>query len=102
MVCHLGDGRWWDPERGLARTGQGRRVRRPLEIDDLQAQVGPPALSSRQRTETMTRPTTEPRNLVALCQRCHLIHDREEHRRRRWFTLFRRKALGDLFLGRYR
>jgi 5-methylcytosine-specific restriction endonuclease McrA len=43
-----------------------------------------------------------PRNLVALCQRCHLQHDREEHRRRRWLTLFRRKALGDLFLGRYR
>ena len=43
-----------------------------------------------------------PRNLVAFYQRCHLLHDREEHRRRRWLTLFRRKALGDLFLGRYR
>ena len=43
-----------------------------------------------------------PRNLVAFCQRCHMLHDREEHRRRRWRTLFRRKALGDLFLGRYR
>jgi hypothetical protein len=39
---------------------------------------------------------------VAFCQRCHLQHDRQEHRRRRWLTLFRRKALGDLFLGRYR
>jgi hypothetical protein len=41
------------------------------------------------------------RNLVALCQRCHLAHDRNEHQRRRVLTLFRRKALGDLFLGPY-
>ena len=27
--------------------------------------------------------------------------DRPEHQRRRWFTLFRRKALGDLYQGRY-
>jgi hypothetical protein len=33
------------------------------------------------------------RNLRALCQRCHLIHDRQEHRRRRWITLRMRKAL---------
>ena len=43
-----------------------------------------------------------PGNLAALCQRCHLLHDRAEHRRRRWLGLFRRKALGDLFLGPYR
>jgi hypothetical protein len=40
-------------------------------------------------------------NLKALCQRCHMLHDRPEHRRRRWFTLFRRRALGDLYEGRY-
>ncbi|WP_267383063.1 hypothetical protein [Sphingomonas sp. GC_Shp_2] len=42
------------------------------------------------------------RNLAALCQRCHLAHDRPEHRRQRWATLFRRRASGDLFLGAYR
>lgn len=42
------------------------------------------------------------RNLAAFCQRCHLAHDRVEHRRRRWLTLFRRRALGDLFQGLYR
>ena len=40
-------------------------------------------------------------NLAALCQRWHMLHDRPEHRRRRWFTLFRRKAMGDLFHGPY-
>lgn len=38
-------------------------------------------------------------NLAAFCQRCHMIHDRPEHWRPRWRTLFRRKALGDLFDG---
>ena len=40
-------------------------------------------------------------NLAAFCQRCHLLHDRPEHQRRRWLTLFRRKAIGDLFGGPY-
>ena len=40
-------------------------------------------------------------NLAAFCQRCHMIHDWPEHQRRRWRTLFRRKALGDLFGGPY-
>ena len=37
------------------------------------------------------------RNLAALCQRCHMLHDGEEHRRRRWSKVFRLRALGDLF-----
>jgi L-ascorbate metabolism protein UlaG (beta-lactamase superfamily) len=37
-------------------------------------------------------------NLAAFCQGCHMIHDRPEHQRRRWRTLFRRKASGDLDL----
>jgi hypothetical protein len=41
-------------------------------------------------------------NLAAWCQRCHMLHDRPEHQRRRWLTVFRRKALGDLFHGPYR
>jgi hypothetical protein len=43
----------------------------------------------------------KPRNLKALCQRCHLLHDRDEHRWQRWLTYRKRKALGDLFLGPY-
>jgi hypothetical protein len=41
------------------------------------------------------------RNLKALCQRCHMMHDRSEHQRRRRLTFRMRKALGDLFLGQY-
>src|SRR3546814_10052683 len=38
-----------------------------------------------------------PRNLAALCQRCHMIHDADEHRRRRWLNACRRRAVADLF-----
>jgi hypothetical protein len=40
--------------------------------------------------------------LKALCQRCHMLHDHEEHQRRRLLTLRMRNAIGDLFLGLYR
>ncbi len=43
-----------------------------------------------------------PRNLAALRQRCHILHDKEENRRRRWLTYRMRRALGDLFTGPYR
>ena len=29
---------------------------------------------------------SDPRNLKALCQRCHLINDKAEYLRQRWFT----------------
>jgi len=38
-------------------------------------------------------------NLKALCQRCHLRHDRKEHRRRARITIRKRRALGDLLEG---
>jgi hypothetical protein len=41
------------------------------------------------------------RNLRAWCQRCHLQHDRAWHLAQRWLTYRMRRALGDLFLGRY-
>src|SRR5215207_10658374 len=53
-------------------------------------------LASRSRPNQ--QPTLKPEGLF--CQRCHMLHDRPEHQRRRWFTLFRRKALGDLYQGR--
>jgi hypothetical protein len=40
-------------------------------------------------------------NLRALCQRCHLLHDRSHHLAQRWITYRRRLAIGDLFLGPY-
>ncbi len=101
FVCHLGDGRWWDPERGAWRDGQGRALRQ-VDAENLLALISTTrvVLATAHRDHDPTN--NRLRNLVAFCQRCHMLHDREEHRRRRWLTLFRRKELGDLFLGRYR
>jgi hypothetical protein len=40
-------------------------------------------------------------NLRALCQRCHMLHDRPHHLAQRWITYRRRLAVGDFFLGPY-
>ncbi len=100
MVYHLGDGRFWDADAGGGATdgagGSGSR-QRPTSSDGSGepsgASRGPPG--SRHLEQRGRQP------LAAFCQRCHIIHDRPEHQRRRWRTLFRRKALGDLFGGPY-
>jgi hypothetical protein len=102
LVYHLGDGRWWDDEARMWRNGKGRSLRR----------LPPPNRLSQPLQTTrvvlacahLNHDPTEngPRNLKALCQRCHMLHDRPEHQKRRWLTLRRRKAVGDLFLGLYR
>ena len=99
-ISHLGDGRWFDPDEEVWRDGQGRAV------DWVDYRDYPGAL---QQTKVVLAtahldhdPTNNrPGNLKALCQRCHLLHDREEHRRRRRMTYRQRRALGDLFEGRY-
>ena len=40
-------------------------------------------------------------NLAALCQRCHILHDKAEHLRRHRLTYLARRALGDLFTESY-
>jgi hypothetical protein len=40
-------------------------------------------------------------NLAALCQRCHLNHDRPHHLEKARQNRRRRRAAGDLFLGPY-
>ncbi|GJE39466.1 MULTISPECIES: hypothetical protein [Bacteria] len=101
MVYHLGDGRWWDGEAGVWRDGRGRITRLTLGVDDLLTRVRTTrvVLAAAHRDHDTSNNANA--NLAAFCQRCHMIHDRPEHRRRRWFTLFRRKALGDLFRGPY-
>ena len=108
VIEHLGDGRWWDAARRCWRDARGRRTRgeaaRQLRLEAL---AGPAPVTTTRVVLASAHldhdpGNNHPRNLAALCQRCHLAHDRAEHRRRRWTTLFRRRALGDLFLGAYR
>ena len=107
-VTHLGDGTWWDAERGRWRDGRGRRVRGMPSPEVLEAQQ--PSLEG--LGSLLQLPVTRvvlagchldhdpshnrPRNLAALCQRCHMLHDAPEHRRTRWRKAFGRRASGDL------
>lgn len=87
LVLHLGDGRWWDAEQGAWRNGKGRMPRRVAP--------GPPEILDAVRTTRVVLATAHrdhdptnnrPRNLAALYQRCHMLHDKSAHRRRRWLT----------------
>lgn len=100
-IRHLGDGRWWDEESRTWRNGRGRALSRlALPADDAAVRITKVVLAAAHLDHDPTN--NRPRNLKALCQRCHMLHDREEHHRRRWITRRMRKALGDLFLGPYR
>jgi hypothetical protein len=58
-----------------------------------------PIVSSAGRGEDPT--DNRLKNLRALCQRCHMLHDRRHHLAQRWITYRRRSAVGDLFLDPY-
>lgn len=93
-VQHLGDGRWFDAEASVWRDGRGLRVR-----------VSEHAARNIRWTKVVLacahldhNPSNNRfSNLAALCQRCHMLHDAHEHRRRRWLNLHRQKAVADLF-----
>ncbi|MCJ2077996.1 hypothetical protein MKK68_20505 [Methylobacterium sp. E-016] len=99
-VYHLGDGRCWDAGIGAWRDGQGRPLRSLPTIEDLGLIRTTRVMLAAVHRDHDTANNLD-RNLVAFCQRCHINHDRPEHKRRRWCTLFRRRAMGDLFRGPY-
>ncbi len=90
-VFHLGDGRWWDADRRQWRDGRGRRVRVPGAGVAAIVRVTRVYIACAHLNHDPT--DNAPRNLAALCQRCHMIHDAAEHRRRRWLNAYRRRAL---------
>jgi hypothetical protein len=101
IVIHLGDGRRWDEEAASWRDGAGKIVCVEVGAADVlgKAQTTRVVLATGHRNHDTADNAAA--NLAAWCQRCHMLHDAPEHRRRRWRTLFRRKALGDLFHGPY-
>jgi hypothetical protein len=100
IIYHLGDGRWWDAGLGAWRDGLGRRLQALPTIEELGAiRTTRVVLAAAHRDHDTSNNANA--NLAAFCQRCHMNHDRPEHRRRRRRTLFRRKAASDLFAGPY-
>ena len=99
-ISHLGDGRWFDGDSGAWRDGQGRVVDW-VDYRDYQGQLRQSKIVLATAHIDHDPTNNRARNLKALCQRCHLLHDRSEHRRRRRLSYRRRRALGDLFEGPY-
>lgn len=96
----LADGRWLDSTANTWRDGQGRPAPWPDMVEYAGSRLTLVVLAACHRDHNPAN--NRPRNLMALCQRCHMLHDREEHRRRFRITILLRRALGDLFLGPYR
>ncbi len=95
IVAHLGDGRWWDAAARRWRSDRGKRI----------AVKGGVALAKVRTTYVVLAcahldhdpGNSDPANLAALCQRCHMIHDAAEHLWQRWWNAFRRRAIRDLY-----
>jgi len=101
LISHLGDGRWFDPDTECWRDGQGRSVAF-VDFSDYRGRLRQTRVVLATAHLDHNPSNNRAKNLRALCQRCHLLHDRPEHRRRIRMTLRRRRALGDLFDGPYR
>ncbi|NHN86862.1 hypothetical protein GOB93_20005 [Acetobacter musti] len=99
-VRTVAPGLWFDAGQGVWRDARGRVTRCP----DLIEQIG---LREIRVVLAAAHLDHDPRNnrwrnLRALCQRCHLQHDRAWHAAQRRLTWKSRSALGDLFEGPYR
>jgi len=97
----LPDGRWFDPDAGTWRDRSGRPARWPDLVEAVGFRTTRVAWCWPPRISTAIPPNNRRRNLRALCQRCHMLHDRPHHLAQRWITYRRRYAIGDLFLGMY-
>ncbi|TBG08443.1 hypothetical protein ELG79_36595 [Rhizobium leguminosarum] len=102
LVYHLGDGRWWDEAARSWRSSHGRTVlkkRRAPFPNDAGVKATRVYLATAHLDHNPSNSNW--RNLKAFCQRCHIIHDRPEHLRRRRLSFMMSRAVGDLFLGKY-
>ena len=95
----LPDGRWYDEHARTWRDGRNRPAHWPDLLEVTHGRTTRVVLAAAPLNHDPT--DNRLRNLQALCQRCHLLHDRVHHRVQRWITYRRRWAIGDLFLGPY-
>ena len=95
----LPDGRWFDPDAGTWRDRRGRAARWPDLVEAVGFRITRVVLAAAHLDGNPAN--NRRRNLRALCQRCHMLHDRPHHLAQRWITHRRRYAIGDLFLGSY-
>ncbi|NHO33504.1 hypothetical protein [Acetobacter fallax] len=100
QVRAVAAGRWFDADIGHWRDARGRATRCPDLIEQIGVRETRVVLAAAHLDHDPRN--NRWRNLRALCQRCHLAHDRVWHARQRRLTWNSRSALGDLFEGPYR
>ena len=105
LICVDAEGAWWDEGDAAWIDKRGRPLRHarpaPSELDPaIPVSWTRVWLACAHLDHDLSNNASG--NLAALCQRCHLNHDRPEHRRRRHERWRASKALGDLFDGPYR
>jgi hypothetical protein len=86
----LPDGRWFDEKAKTWRDSRNRIARWPDLIEAARVRATRAVLAAAHLNHDPR--DNRLRNLHALCQRCHLLHDREHHRVQRRLTLRRRWA----------
>jgi hypothetical protein len=95
----LPDGRWFDEAAATWRDRRGRPAQWPDLVEATRLRRTRVVLAAAHLDGNPAN--NRLRNLRALCQRCHMLHDRPRHLAQRWITYRRRLAFGDLFLGPY-
>ena len=90
------DGRWFDEAAGTGRDRRGRPARWPDLVEATRLRTTRVVLAAAHLDSDPTNNRLA--NLRALCQRCHMLHDRPHHLSQRRITYRRRWAMGDLFL----
>jgi hypothetical protein len=100
-VRRLDDGRWWDDAQAIWRNGSGRRAPSPAPDADAGVRTTKVVLAAAHLDHNPSYCGRRHRNIRALCRRCHLLHDRAEHRRQIRLTLRKRRAIGDPFSDPY-
>lgn len=95
FVPVLADGRWFDGEGAVWRNSRGQEALWPDLLEAVKLRYCRVVLSAAHRDGNPRN--NRWRNLVALCQRCHLAHDQVRNARQRHLTIRARYASADLF-----
>jgi hypothetical protein len=89
----LPDGRWFDETAGTWRDRRGKPARWPDLVEATRMRRTKVVLAAAHLDHDPSH--NRLRNLRALCQRCHMLHDRPHHLAQRWITYRRRYARSD-------
>ena len=98
-VWVIKDGGWLDPRTGAHYNDQGQLVSQSQLSDWPQGRFVKTILTCAHLDQNPAN--NHPSNLAALCQRCHLRHDRLQHQQSAYRHRRQHGAIADLFEGEH-